>query len=128
MKQRFGDHTLPETHRVQLQKMRRKSEESIQEFSSRINSLMNKAYPGLTDEQLKAELAIRHLLNKLNGQSIAYDVVTKMPKTVQSAVDMITWHECCKKECGEEKSKYRYNARMSSMSSMMLLMQGGSSS
>lgn len=77
MKQRFGDHTLPETYILQLQNMRRKSEESIPEFSSRINSLMSRAYPGLTDEQLKEELAIGHLLNGLNDQSIAYDVATK---------------------------------------------------
>ena len=96
MKQRFGDHTLPETYRLQLQNIRRKSEEPIQEFSSRINSLMNKAYPGLANEQLKTELAIGHLLNGLDDQSIAYDVATKRPKTVQSAVDMISWHECCK--------------------------------
>lgn len=96
MKQRFGDHTLPETYRIQLQNMRRRSEETIQEFSSRINSLMNKAYPGLIDEQLKAELAIGHVLNGLNDQSIAYDVATKRPRTVQDAVDMISWHECCK--------------------------------
>jgi hypothetical protein len=96
MKQRFGDHTLPETYRLQLQNIRRKSEEPIQEFSSRINSLMNKAYPGLANEQLKTELAIGHLLNGLTDQSIAYDVATKRPETVQSAVDMISWHECCK--------------------------------
>jgi hypothetical protein len=45
--------------------------------------MMNKAYPGLKDEQLKVEVA-----NGLSDQSIAYDVTTKRPKTVQSAVDM----------------------------------------
>ena len=61
---------------------------------------MNKAYPGLRDEQLKAELAIEHLLNGLNDQIVAYEVAIKRPKTVQSAVDMITWHECCKSAMG----------------------------
>ena len=96
MKQRFGDHTLPETYRLQLKSMHQKSDESVQEFSSRISTIMNKAYPGLRDEQLKAELAIEHLLNGLNDQNVAYEVAIKRPKTVQSAVDMITWHECCK--------------------------------
>ena len=96
MKQRFGDHTLPETYRLQLKSMHQKSDETVQEFSSRISTIMNKAYPGLRDEQLKAELAIEHLLNGLNDQNIAYEVAIKRPKTVQSAVDMITWHECCK--------------------------------
>lgn len=67
---------------------------------------MSKAYPSLTDEQLKAELAIGHLLNGLNDQSSAYDVATKRPKIVHSAVDMITWHKCCKNGMRREKSKY----------------------
>ena len=96
MKQRFGDHTLPETYRLQLKSMHQKSNETVQEFSSRISTIMNKAFPGLIDEQLKAELAIEHLLNGLNDQNVAYEVAIKRPKTVQSAVDMITWHECCK--------------------------------
>lgn len=41
---------------------------------------MNRAYPYLTDKQLKLELAIGHLLNGLNGKSIAYDVAIKWPK------------------------------------------------
>lgn len=57
---------------------------------------MSRAYPGLTDKQLKEELAIGHLLNGLNDQSIAYYVATKRAKTVQIAADLITWHECCK--------------------------------
>ena len=96
MKQRFGDHTLPETYRLQLKSMQQKSDESVQEFSSRIGTIMNKAYPGLRDEQLKAELAIEHLLNGLNDQNVAYEVAIKRPKTIQSAVDTIAWHECCK--------------------------------
>ena len=66
MKQRFGDHTLPETYHLQLKSMHQNSDQSVQEFSSRINTVMNKAYPRLRDEQLKAELAIEHLLNGLN--------------------------------------------------------------
>ena len=96
MKQRFGDHTLPETYRLQLKSMHQKSDESVQEFSSRISTVMNKAYPGLRDEQLKAELTIENLLNGLNDENVAYEVAIKRPKTVQSAVDMVTWHECCK--------------------------------
>ena len=96
MKQRFADHTLPETYRAKLQNMHRKSDEPIQEFGTRINLLMTKAYPGLNDEKLKSELAIGHFLNGLNDQSIAYDVATKRPETLQRAIDMVTWHECCK--------------------------------
>ena len=96
MKQRFGDHTLPETYRLQLKSMHQKSDESVQEFSSRISTIMNKAYPGLRDEQLKAELAIEYLFNGLNNQNVAYEVAIKRRKTLLSAVDMITWHECCK--------------------------------
>ncbi|KAK3101972.1 hypothetical protein FSP39_007741 [Pinctada imbricata] len=96
MKQRFADHTLPETYRAKLQSMHRKLEEPIQEFGTRISLLMTKAYPGLNDEKLKSELAIGHFLNGLNDQSIAYDVATKRPETLQSAIDMVTWHECCK--------------------------------
>ena len=77
MKQRFGDHALPETYRLQLKSMHQKSDESVQEFSSRISTIMNKTYPGLRDEQLKAELAIEHLLNGLNDQNVAHEVAIK---------------------------------------------------
>ena len=96
MFQRFGDHTLPETYRLQLKSIHQKPEESVREFSARIGTAMTKAYPGLEDEQLKAELATEALVNGLNDQNVAYEVAIKRPKTLESAVDLVTWHECCK--------------------------------
>ena len=96
MFQRFGDHTLPETYRLQLKSIHQKPEESVREFSARIGTAMTKAYPGLEDEQLKAELATGALVNGLNDQNVAYEVAIKRPKTLESAVDLVTWHECCK--------------------------------
>ena len=70
MFQRFGDHTLPESYRLQLKSIHQKPEESVREFSARIGTAMTKAYPGLEDEQLKAELATGALVNGLADQML----------------------------------------------------------
>lgn len=52
MNRRFGDHTLPETHRRELQQIRKASGESFQEYSTRIEAKMSKAYPGMQNTEI----------------------------------------------------------------------------
>jgi hypothetical protein len=97
MVRRFGDHVMPETHRINLQNIKRINGESMQEYASKVTTGMSKAYPGLDNtSQLYTELCIEHLLNGLQDRSLAYDVMTKKPSTFEAAVNMLTWHECCK--------------------------------
>jgi hypothetical protein len=96
MKRRFGDHVLAETHRLNLQNIKAQARESVQEYASRVNTAMTKAYPGLENTPLFADLTIDHLLNGLADQNLAYDVMTKKPSTLEEAIEMITWHDCCK--------------------------------
>ena len=96
MKRRFGDFALPETYRAQLLTSKKKFKETIQEYAYRVTVLMRKAYPGLEGTELFNGLTIEHLLNGLPDQHIAYDVLTKKPKSLEEAMDMIAWHECCK--------------------------------
>ena len=42
------------------------------------------------------QMTIHHLLQGLSDQTIAYEVLIKKPTSLTEAVDMITWHECCK--------------------------------
>ena len=96
MNRRFGDHTLPETHRRELQQMKRAAGESFQEYSTRIEAKMSKAYPGMQNTQLYSSLSIEHMLNGIQNQSIAYDVMTRRPQTLQEAVSLLSWHSSCK--------------------------------
>ncbi|CAC5371417.1 unnamed protein product [Mytilus coruscus] len=57
--------------------------------------MVRKAYPGM-DNQLFNNISIEHTLNGLNDQSIAYDVLTKRPKTMEETINLVAWHTTCK--------------------------------
>ena len=96
MKRRFDDPVLAETHRANLQCVSKKRNESVQEYAARINSITSKAYPGFQGTEMFQKIAIEHMLKGLDDPGVAYDVQTKRPKSMAEAVDMITWHECCR--------------------------------
>ena len=96
LERRFGDHVLPETHRASLQALRKKPQETLQEYAARTQTLISRAYPGLEGTELFTSMTIDHLISGLQDPNLVYDVKTKRPSTLQEALDMITWHECCK--------------------------------
>lgn len=57
--------------------------------------MVRKAYPGM-DNQLFNNISIKHMLNELNEQSIAYDVLTKRLKTIEEIINLVAWHTTCK--------------------------------
>ena len=63
---RFGDHVLPETHRVALQSIKRGPRESLQEYVSRVSDAVNKGYPGLEGSELHTKLTVEAIVNGLN--------------------------------------------------------------
>ena len=96
LKRRFGDHVLPETRRATLQNIKRNTEETIDEYASRVTDLVTKAYPGIAGSDLFNKLTVEHIVQGLGDSSLSYDIMTKKPNTVAEAIDMIQWHECCK--------------------------------
>lgn len=42
------------------------------------------------------KLTIEYMVNGLGDSSLSYDVLTKKPTTVSEAMELITWHECCR--------------------------------
>ena len=96
LKRRFGDNVLPETHRASLENMKKDSRESLPEYATRVREIMSKAYPGLEGTELYTKLLIEHVVKGLPDASIVYDVLTKKPQTLETALDLIEWHECCK--------------------------------
>jgi hypothetical protein len=96
LERRFGDHILPETHRARLHTMKKQPRESIDEFAFKVSSTVAKAYPGLCGGDLYTSLVIEHIVNGLGDSSLAYDILSKRPHTIEQAIDMIQWHECCK--------------------------------
>ena len=67
---------------------------------------MAKAYPEIGSTDTFTQMTIHHLLQVLPDQTIAYEVLIKKPRSLTDAVDMITWHECCK-ETTRKKSGLR---------------------
>lgn len=96
IEQRFGDHVFPETYRARLQNLRKQPKETIEEFASKICSMVSKAYPGLSEGDLYSKLAIEYLVHGLGDTNLEYDILSKRPVTVEQAIDMIQWHICCK--------------------------------
>ena len=96
LEQRFGQSLLAETYRANLYNVRKSSKETLQEYSARVNHLMSRAYPGMEGTSIYSNLLIEHLLKGLPDQRLAYEVLTRKPRDLNEAVDMITWHEACR--------------------------------
>ncbi|CAG2218698.1 unnamed protein product [Mytilus edulis] len=97
MSQRFGDHILPETYRTNLQFIKQDHKESIQEYAFRVERLVGKAYPDVNDLSLLDRFKTEHFIKGLPDQSVAYEVLIQKPATLQDAINIVTWHECCRK-------------------------------
>lgn len=69
----------------------------------RINSLMNRAHPGLTDEQLKVELVFGQLLSGLNSRA-SHTMQPEMAQNLKECRRHGT--NAVKKKKNAEKSKY----------------------
>ena len=94
--QRFGDPMLPETYRASLLNLKKGPKETLREYEARVHQLMIKAYPGLEGAEFFETLAIEHLCNGLPDPNMAFDILVKKPRTIQQALDMIEWYECCR--------------------------------
>ena len=95
MGQRFGQCLLAETHRANLHNLKKLTKESLQQYSARVSSLMSRAYPGMQGTAIFDNLTIEHLVRGLPDQKLAYEILTKKPKNLSDAMDMITWHKAC---------------------------------
>ena len=93
---RFNDHGLPETYRASLMTLRKQPKETLEEYASRVHRTVTKAYPGIAGSKLADDLTIENLVGGLLDSNLVYDVLTKKPRTVQEAIDLIQWHESCK--------------------------------
>ncbi|CAC5383460.1 unnamed protein product [Mytilus coruscus] len=103
LKKRFGDNILPSTHRAALQDLHKQNKESLQEFAYRVVNLINKAYPEITGIQLFEELTVEHFLYGLNDENMTYDVISKQPKSIDEALNMVMWHESCRSRNGKTR-------------------------
>ena len=96
LRDRFSHRTPAETVRASLNNIKKSSKETIQEYASRVRTMMSKAYPDIGCSETFNQMTIHHLLQGLPDQIIAYEVLIRKPNSLTEAVDMITWHECCK--------------------------------
>ncbi|VDH94524.1 Hypothetical predicted protein [Mytilus galloprovincialis] len=103
LKKRFGDNILPSTHRAALQDLNKQNKESLQEFAYRVVNLISKAYPEIKGTQLFEELTVEHFLYGLNDENMTYDVISKQPKSIDEALNMVMWHESCRSRSGKNR-------------------------
>ncbi|VDI33788.1 Hypothetical predicted protein [Mytilus galloprovincialis] len=103
LRKRFGDNILPSTHRAALQDLNKQNKESLQEFAYRVVNLISKAYPEIKGTQLFEELTVEHFLYGLNDENMTYDVISKQPKSIDEALNMVMWHESCRSRSGKNR-------------------------
>jgi len=96
MDQRFGDHILPETYRATLNNVKKQKLESLREYEARVRKLVGKAYPGIEGTEIYNSIAIEHLVMGLPDSNMAFDIMSKHPKTIEEALHAIEWYESCK--------------------------------
>lgn len=96
LQRRFGDRTLAATHRAKLSTLTKNANESMQQYASRVTRAVSRAFPGIDDTPLSTQLSIEYMMKGLPDTELAYDVLTKKPQTIEEALDMVAWHECCK--------------------------------
>ena len=80
LRERFSHSTTPaETVRANLNNLRKNAKETMQEYASRVRTMMARAYPDIGTTETFTQMTIHHLLQGLNDQSIAYEVLIKRP-------------------------------------------------
>ena len=94
--QRFGDPMLLDTYRASLVNLKKGPKGALREYEARVKQLMIKANPGLEGAEFFETLAIEHLCNGLPDPNMAFDILVKKLCTIQQALDMIEWYECCR--------------------------------
>ena len=62
----------------------------MREFSLRVSEMAQKAYPGTEETKLQANSTNEHLVG-MSDQTLAHEVLTKKPGTVDEALNMIHW-------------------------------------
>ena len=99
LRKRFSHTTTPaETVRANLNSLRKKAKETMQEYASIVRTMITRAYPDIGTSETFTRLTIHNLLQGLHDQSVVYEVLKNRPKTLTEAINMVTWHECCKEE------------------------------
>ena len=92
----FDDQKLPETYRASLNSVHKGPKETTEEYAARVQKMAAKAFPGIAGTALLEELTIEYLFGGLPDHSLVYDIMTKKPRTVEAALDLIQWHESCR--------------------------------
>ena len=96
LKNRFCHDAPEETHRASLYHIKKNFDENLPEYAARIQQLMSKAYPDIMQSATYQQLLIQHFLKGIPDQQLAYEVLTRQPRTIYEAISLVDWHECCK--------------------------------
>ena len=78
----FSHRTPAETVRANLNNIKKSSEETIQEYASRVRTMMVKACPDIRCSETFNQMTIHHVLQGLPDQTIAYEVLIKKPTSL----------------------------------------------
>jgi len=96
LKSRFGHQVPAQTHRTALANLRKSSTETLQDFASKVQAIMTKAYPDIEGTETYTQLAIQHFLNGIPDQDLSFEVMKLSPRSLAEATDHLVWLESCK--------------------------------
>jgi len=96
LKSRFGHQVPAQTHRAALANLRKSSTETLQDFASKVQAIMTKAYPDIEGTETFTQLAIQHFLNGIPDQDLSFEVMKLSPRSLAETTDRLIWLESCK--------------------------------
>ena len=96
-KSRFGDNETPEMCRIRLRHVSKLANESIQEYVCRVEIMVRKSFPGITND-LHTKLTTEYSLSGYPDPDITFKVMVKQPLSVSELIREIMWHELCREE------------------------------
>ena len=104
LKARFCHQVPAQTHRAALANLQKSSTETLQDFASKVQAIMTKAYPDIEGTETFTQLAIQHFLNGIPDQDLSFEVVKLSPRSLAEATDLLIWLESCKQSTSSRRT------------------------
>lgn len=85
LQERFEPNSRKERYQAQFQARKKKKDEDWADFAEDLKSLVDKAYPGFSEEA-KEELALNRYTSQIDNPQVAFNVRQRRPKSLDEAV------------------------------------------
>ena len=93
---RFGRTELPQSLRNEFQQLRQRSEETIDDWADRVQSMASDAFSGMADDYVTEE-TVRRFCQGLHDKDAATFVGSRLPRDLATAIQAVKEYSCNQK-------------------------------